>query len=49
MLGLVARKRGCILKGNEIDYERVATLILNDFRKGSLGRITFTLPSDKEE
>lgn len=36
----IARKRGCILKGNETDYERAATLLLNDFRKGSLGRIT---------
>ena len=44
VLGLVARKRGCVLRGNEIDYERVSTLILNDFRKGSLGRITFSLP-----
>lgn len=44
ILSLVARKRGCILRGNEIDFERVAKLILNDYRKGSLGRITFTLP-----
>lgn len=46
ILELVAKKRGCILKGNEIDYERVAKLILNDFRKGSLGKITFTLPNN---
>jgi ribosome biogenesis GTPase A len=45
VLELVARKRGCILKGNEIDYERVAILVLNDFRKGVLGKITFSLPS----
>ncbi|MBQ7880708.1 MAG: ribosome biogenesis GTPase YlqF [Clostridia bacterium] len=44
VLEMVARKRGCILKGNEIDYERVAKLILNDFRKGSLGKVTFSLP-----
>ena len=44
VLELVARKRGCILKGNEIDYERVAKLILGDYRKGVLGRITFSLP-----
>ena len=44
VLELVARKRGCILKGNEIDYERVSKLILNDFRKCSLGKITFSLP-----
>ena len=44
ILELVARKRGCVLRGNEIDYERVSMLILNDFRKGALGRITFSLP-----
>ena len=48
VLESVARKRGCILKGNEIDYERVAKLILNDFRKGSLGKITFSLPKDND-
>lgn len=46
ILEKVARKRGCILKGNEIDYERVSSLVLNDFRKGVLGRITFTKPND---
>lgn len=45
MLELVARKRGCVLKGNEIDYERVSKLILNDFRKGVLGKITFSMPN----
>lgn len=44
VLELVARKRGCILKGNEIDYERVSKLILNDFRKGVLGKISFSMP-----
>ncbi len=37
----IARKRGCILRGNEPDYTRVANLILDEYRKGKLGRITF--------
>lgn len=41
ILDTIAKKRGCILKGNEIDYERVAKLIVGDFRKGALGKITF--------
>lgn len=41
ILDTIAKKRGCILKGNEIDYERVSKLIVGDFRKGSLGKITF--------
>ena len=36
----IARKRGCILRGNEIDYNKVANLILDDFRKSRMGRIT---------
>lgn len=37
----VAKKRGCIIRGGEIDYERVSKLIVGDFRKGDLGHITF--------
>lgn len=36
----IARKTGCILRGQEVDYTRVSNLILDDFRKGRLGRIT---------
>lgn len=40
----IAKKRGCILKGGEIDYERAANLVLDDFRKGRIGRITLEMP-----
>lgn len=40
VLETIARKRGCILRGNEIDYERASLMLIKDFRKGSLGRIT---------
>lgn len=36
----IARKRGAIMKGNEIDYTRVTDLILDEFRKGTIGKIT---------
>ncbi len=42
----IAQKRGCILSANQIDYQRVATLVLNEFRKGKIGRLTLELPSD---
>lgn len=32
-------KRGCLLKGNEPDYDRGGKLILDDFRKGRMGKI----------
>ena len=36
----IARKRGYILSKNELDIERTAAAILDDFRKGKLGKIT---------
>lgn len=36
----IARKRGAIMRGNEIDYSRVTDIILDEFRKGTIGRIT---------
>lgn len=41
----IAQKRGFLLRGGETDFERCAKAILDDFRKGKLGRITFDLPS----
>ena len=41
LVEIVAKKRGCIIRGGEIDYERVSKLIVGDFRKGELGHITF--------
>lgn len=42
----IALKRGFLLRGGEIDYERCAKAILDDFRKGKIGRITLDLPKD---
>lgn len=40
----IATVRGCRLKGNELDYEKAASLLLDDFRNGKLGRITLEFP-----
>ena len=37
----VAEKRKYVIKGGEIDYERTAKAIIDDFRKGRIGKITF--------
>lgn len=39
VLRAIGKKRGCIIKGGEIDIERTAKLLLNDFRAGKLGKI----------
>ena len=36
----IARKRGFILPGKRIDYERTARTVLDEFRAGTIGRIT---------
>lgn len=40
----IAYKKGCILNKNEVNYERVSRMILNDFQAGKLGRITLEKP-----
>lgn len=42
----IALKRGFLLRGGEVDYERCAKAIVDDFRKGKIGRITLDLPED---
>ena len=38
--------RGCLKRGKEIDYEKVSRLILDEYRKGVIGRISLERPSD---
>lgn len=46
MLDCVCKKRGFILKGGDYDYERAERAVIDDFRKGKLGRITLDTPDD---
>ncbi|NLK44031.1 MAG: ribosome biogenesis GTPase YlqF [Tissierellia bacterium] len=39
-------KRGALLKGGEIDYTKVSNIILDEFRKGIIGRITLEFPEE---
>jgi ribosome biogenesis GTPase A len=40
----VALSRGCLLKGEQPDYQKAAALIVDDFRSGRLGRVTLEIP-----
>ncbi len=40
VMNLIGKKRGAVISGGEIDLERVASILLEDFRSGKLGRIT---------
>lgn len=41
----ICRRRGFLLRGGEADYERGAKAIVDDFRKGRIGRITLDVPA----
>ena len=38
---IIGRKRGCIMRGNEVDYDKVSNIIIKDLKEGYLGRVTF--------
>jgi len=40
----IAAKRGCLLKGGSYDYEKVSRIILDEFRRGMMGKITLEYP-----
>ena len=40
IMNLIGKKRGAIISGGEIDLEKVAAILLEDFRSGKLGKIT---------
>lgn len=44
LLNEIAIKRGAILFDNKIDFNKIAKIILNDFRNGKLGKITLEDP-----
>ena len=48
MLDCVCKRRGFILKGGEYDYERAERAVIDDFRKGRLGRITLDSMGDMQ-
>lgn len=44
----IAESRHCLVKGNELDVEKAAKLLLDDFRNGRLGRITLETPEKSD-
>ena len=39
-MDIIAKKRGAILSGGRIDYEKISGIILDEFRSGKIGKIT---------
>ncbi|MBP3502886.1 MAG: ribosome biogenesis GTPase YlqF [Clostridia bacterium] len=40
ILDTIAKKRGAIVSGGRVDYEKVSNILLDEFRSGKLGKIT---------
>ena len=45
LLRIIGKKRGMLVSGGEIDTERAATMLLDEFRAAKLGRITIEMPN----
>lgn len=46
MLEHICENRKCYKKGQEPDYEKAASVLVDDFRSGRIGRITLEMPED---
>lgn len=42
----IAKNRGCITKGNELDYSKTSKLIIEEFKNGQLGKISLEVPNE---
>ena len=49
LLEAAGKKRGFLLARGEINTERMAKVLLDEYRSGKLGRITFEMPPREEE
>ena len=47
LLCAVAKKRGFLVSGGELNTERAADMVLDEFREAKIGRITLELPPEK--
>ncbi len=48
LLDEVGKRRGCLMKGGEINWEKAADVVVTDLRSGRLGHISYEWPSDYE-
>lgn len=39
----IGRRRGALIKNNEVDYDKVSKIIISDLRDGYLGKVTFDI------
>ena len=42
----IGKKRGCFIKGGEIDYDRVRTIFMNELRGNKIGAMSYEVPEE---
>ena len=45
-MDMIGYKRGFVTGRKELDYTRIATTVLNEFRDGKIGKISLEVPED---
>jgi len=45
LLEIIGRKRGCLIAGGNIDFSRISSIILDEFRGGRIGNLTLERPN----
>ncbi len=48
LLEAAGKKRGFLISGGEVDTDRMARILLDEFRSGKLGRFTLELPEEDD-
>lgn len=49
LLQAVGRKRGMLVRGGEVDTERAAIMLLDEYRSAKIGTLTLEFPEDAEK
>jgi ribosome biogenesis GTPase A len=47
LIDAIARKRGYLLKGGRVDYEKAGNALVHDYRSGALGRVSLETPESR--
>ena len=47
LLEMAGRKRGFLVSGGEVNLERMAQVLVDEFRSGKLGKFTLEMPEDR--
>ena len=47
LLQMVGKKRGMLVRGGEVDTERAAIMLLDEYRAGKIGKLTLEFPEEE--